>query len=111
MRSSADSTHAPALTRARASADERVLKRKVGFIVAKSRIALNYQESSIELVSRHDDFSFVFDRGFHQSARVEELRLAQPRPYQLQARYGHLGVAEWNRHCQRRVARKIHGHR
>jgi hypothetical protein len=35
--------------------------------------------------------SFI-DRGFHQPARVEELRLAQPWPDQLQARHGHLGV-------------------
>ena len=62
------------------------------------------------MVPRGFPHSF-FDRSFHQPARVEELRLAQPRPDQLQARHGHLGILQGNRQRQRRVAREIHGHR
>src|SRR5688572_15791140 len=58
---------------------------------------------------------FIFERGFHQPARVEELRLAQRRPDQLQARHGYIfilqrGIRQGDGQRQGGVAGEIHGH-
>ena len=52
-----------------------------------------------------------FDRVLDQPSCIEQIRLGQSRPDQLQARHGSLPTVQGHGDRQRRVTRKIDSHR
>ena len=51
------------------------------------------------------------DRALDQPSRVEQIRLGQSRPDQLQARHGNPRTVQGHGDRERRIARKIDSHR